>query len=87
MTVLLATFLLSILSLSTSAPMAGSEILEGIEIGEMMDFGLVPNPLNTGNVRLMTVGYAGRKRTDGRIRILGKRNNLFLFLRNNLLSK
>ena len=77
MTVLLATFLLSILSLSTSAPMAGSEILEGIEIGEMMDFVLVPNPLNTGNVRLMTVAYIdGQKRSDGRIRMLRKRNNL-----------
>ena len=74
MTVLQATLLLSILSLSTSAPTVGADILDGTDIGEMMDF--VSYPLNTGDVRLMKVGYDARKRTDGRIRMLGKRNNL-----------
>ena len=75
MALLLAPLLLSMLSLTTSATM-DSEFLDRIDPGEMMDYIVLPSPPNAkiGTIGLMKVGNPDMKRTDGRIRILGKRN-------------
>ena len=67
MIVLLAALLLLISSLTNSA-MVDSEILDGIETGEMMDFIGLPQPPT-----ILKMENTGRKRNEGRIGILGKR--------------
>ena len=69
MIVLLAgTALLLLISSLTNSAKLDSEILDGIETGEMMDFMRLPQPPT-----ILKVENTGRKRNEGRIRILGKR--------------
>ena len=71
MIVLLAAFLLSILSLSHSARL-DSEILNGIVTGDMEFIWLSHPP----TIVYLKEGNTVQKRTDGRIRMLGKRKIL-----------